>query len=67
VLDTLGVFGTQKAPALAAEARRATRFLKGKRVSIVRRWRGAELLIEFQDGRRLFVDGLSDLELSITE
>ena len=57
------------APALtlSEEAKRATRMLKGKAVRVVRRHRRGELLIEFDDGTRLFVDHVTlGLELSVT-
>jgi hypothetical protein len=53
---------------LSAEARRATKMLKGKEVQIVWRHREGEVGIQFTDGSRLFVDHTeSGLELSITE
>jgi hypothetical protein len=53
---------------LSAEARRATRRLKGKEVKFVRRHREGEVGIQFTDGTQLFVDHTeSGLELSITE
>jgi hypothetical protein len=52
---------------LKSEAERATRLLQGKAVSKVRRHHPAEVLIEFSDGTRLFVDKTNDgVELSIT-
>ena len=52
---------------LKAEGRRASRMLKGKIVKVVRRHRAGEVLIEFTDGARLFVDAKGDeIELSIT-
>jgi hypothetical protein len=52
---------------LKAEGRRASRMLKGKIVKVVRRHRAREVLIEFEDGTRLFVDAKGDqVELSIT-
>jgi hypothetical protein len=51
---------------LKAEGRRASRMLKGKIVRVIRRHRTGEVLIEFQDGTRLFVDAKGDeIELSI--
>ena len=42
--------------------------LKGKIVKVVRRHRSGEVLVEFTDGTRLFVDAKGDeIELSITE
>lgn len=53
---------------LKAEGLRASRMLKGKIVKVVRRHRSAEVLVEFTDGTRLFVDAKGDeIELSITE
>ena len=52
---------------LAAEARRASRMLRGKAVKKVWRHRSAEIGIEFEDGSRLFVDAKSHgLEITIT-
>ena len=52
---------------LRAEGRRASRMLKGKIVKDVRRHRSGEVLVEFTDGTRLFIDAKGDeIELSIT-
>jgi hypothetical protein len=52
---------------LPEEARRGTRLLKGRVVRAVRRRRRAEIVIEFDDGTRLFVNAVMDrLEISIT-
>ena len=52
---------------LSQEANRATESLAGKVVARVERHRASEVLIEFTDGTRLFVDGTTQgLELSIT-
>ena len=52
---------------LENEAILATRMFAGKSVALVRRHRAAEVVIEFTDGTRLFVDAAGDaLELSIT-
>jgi hypothetical protein len=52
---------------LASEAMRATTLLHGKVVDKVVRHRPGELLLEFNDGTRLFVDiAGSALEVSIT-
>ena len=57
----------QKSKVIVAEARKATRMLRGKLVKRVWRHRATELGIEFADGSRLFVDAkASGLELSIT-
>ena len=49
------------------EATRATEMLRGKRVERIARRSEAEVLVEFTDGTRLFVDlSGSALELSIT-
>jgi hypothetical protein len=53
--------------AMRSEARRATRLLKGRTIARVRRQRVAEVLLEFQDGWRLYVDGQRQVELSILE
>jgi ribosomal protein L7/L12 len=50
------------------DAARASELLKGKVVSLVRLPRDKTVLVEFEDGTRLFVDAVgSELELSITE
>ena len=52
---------------LQQESERATELLKGKAVDKVKRHKQTELLVEFTDGTRLFVDAHQDeLELSIT-
>jgi hypothetical protein len=52
---------------LKAEAERASEMLRGKVVARVIRHRPTEVLLEFTDGTRLFVDQAADaLELSIT-
>jgi len=51
---------------LEEESERATAMLAGKVVTRVVRHREAEVLIEFEDGTRLCVDGASALEMSIT-
>jgi hypothetical protein len=49
------------------EGDRLTQFLRGKTVKVIRRHRPAEVLIEFDDGTRLFVNNVSaGLEFSIT-
>lgn len=54
---------------LREETRRATRMLLGKVVRRVVRHRKKEVLVEFSDGTRLYVDWqpTEELELSITE
>ena len=52
---------------LEQEALRATEMLKGKIVAAVIRHRESEVLIQFTDGTRLFVDQTPvGVELSIT-
>lgn len=52
---------------LNSEAEKATKMLQGKTVSKILRYQKAEVLIEFSDGSRLFVDKSDEgLELSIT-
>lgn len=52
---------------LDEEAAEAERLLSGKSVSRVWRHRGSEVVLEFSDGTRLFVDGgRAPLELSVT-
>ncbi|MEO5679667.1 MAG: hypothetical protein ABIS47_08360 [Acidimicrobiales bacterium] len=51
---------------LSREAQEATEMLSGLTVRLVRRHRPTEVMIEFADGTRLFVDAVGALELSIT-
>lgn len=51
---------------LDRDGERATEMLKGKSVKRIARHTPAEVLIEFTDGTRLFVDATGALELSIT-
>ena len=52
---------------LNSEAEKATKMLQGKTVSKILRYQKAEVLIEFSDGSRLYVDKSdTGLELSIT-
>lgn len=52
---------------LKQESERATEMLSGKSVKLVERHRLGEVLIEFIDGTRLFIDAKAgELELSIT-
>ena len=51
---------------LAREAEKATELLGGLTVRVVKRHRPSELLIEFTDGTRLFVNAEGEVELSIT-
>ena len=54
--------------ALNNEASKATEMLTGKVVSLVQRHREKEVLVEFTDGTRLFIDSSNaGLELSITD
>lgn len=56
-----------EATQLEDEAERASEMLRGKVVARVIRNRPTEVLVEFADGTRLFVDRATDaLELSIT-
>jgi hypothetical protein len=53
---------------LEKEAAQLTELLRGKVLRIVRRHRSDEILIEFEDGTRLFVNRISaGLEFSVTE
>jgi hypothetical protein len=63
--DTLIVFFVGVSMTLEEEAERATALLLGKVVKRIVRHRDREVLIQFADGDRLFVDGESSLELSI--
>ena len=52
---------------LEVEATKLTDLLRGKVVKVVKRHRSAEVLIEFDDGTRLFVNNIPDgLEFSVT-
>jgi hypothetical protein len=51
---------------LENEGAEVTRMLGGRTVLVVRRDRETEVVIEFDDGTRLFVDSKNPLELSIT-
>lgn len=51
---------------LEAHALRATELLAGKVAEAVTRHRENEVVIQFTDGTRLFVDSEKTLELSIT-
>ena len=52
---------------LKNESRRATRLLKGKVVQSVRRSKVGELMLQFTDGARLYIDVTgTEMELSIT-
>ena len=51
---------------LSREADEATQLLRGLAVTVVLRHRPSEVLIEFADGTRLFVNAEGALELSIT-
>jgi hypothetical protein len=58
---------TNRSAILSDEAKRAAKLLAGKVVSTVRRPTETTVLIEFEDGTRLFVDARPDgLELSVT-
>lgn len=52
---------------LEDEAAKLTDLLRGKTVKVVRRHRFGEVMIEFDDGTRLFVNNISDgLDFSVT-
>lgn len=51
---------------LVTESQRATSLLKRRAVSAIKRERGNDLLVEFEDGVRLYIDSKAPLELSIT-
>lgn len=51
---------------LSRDADEATNLLRGLTVRVVRRHRSSELLVEFENGTRLFVNSATDVELSIT-
>ncbi|WP_176596524.1 MULTISPECIES: hypothetical protein [Sphingobium] len=52
---------------LDEESERATCMLLGKAIRRIARFRETEILIEFEDGTRLFVDSATPLQLSIQE
>lgn len=55
------------APSIEAEAAELERLLVSKTVSLVRRHRAGELLLQFTDGTRLFVNEANGgLEFSVT-
>lgn len=51
---------------LDEEGERATALLRGKTVKRVLRVREQDVMVEFDDGSRLFADSETSLELSIT-
>jgi len=52
---------------LEDEAKRIEELFRDKTVKVVRRHRPTEVMIEFNDGTRLFVDAISDgLDVSVT-
>jgi hypothetical protein len=51
---------------LEEESQRATAMLLGKKVRRVMRFRDSEVMIEFEDGRRIFADSVAPVEVSIT-
>jgi len=51
---------------LEEESQKATAILLGKRVGRVIRSRDGEVVIEFEDGSRIFADSTAPIELSIT-
>jgi hypothetical protein len=52
---------------LKEEAEKLTNLLRGKSVKLVRRHRAKEVVIEFDDGTRLFVDTATALDFSVTD
>ena len=52
---------------LEEEANKASDLLSGKTIKSIHRFRCSEVLIEFTDGTRFFIDGHSSIELSITQ
>ena len=52
---------------LSREASEASKMLAGLQVRLVQRHRPSELLIEFDNGTRLFIDAQGALNLSITD
>jgi hypothetical protein len=51
---------------LDEEATRISELVEGKAIVAVYRHRASEIVIEFADGSRLFVDAISALEISVT-
>jgi hypothetical protein len=53
---------------LESEASKLTDILRGKAVNVIKRHRPGEIMIEFEDGSRLFVNRASTgLEFSVTD
>lgn len=52
---------------LDEEAEQATELLKGMIIKSIVRFRETEVMIEFEDGTRLYADSQSKLELSVNE
>lgn len=52
---------------LEEEQERAEKLLKGRTISKIWRHRPNEVVIQFEDGGRLFVDADTPLELSVTD
>jgi hypothetical protein len=53
---------------LETDAERMSQLLRGKAVRVVQRHRTIEVLLQFEDGTRLFVNAIADrLDFSITE
>jgi hypothetical protein len=52
---------------LEYDGTKLTDLIRGKTVEVVKRHRSGEVLIEFDDGTRLFIDAIPDgLECSVT-
>ena len=52
---------------LKEESKKATELLEGRKVQVIVRHKPSEVLIQFTDGSRLFIDiSNEELELSIT-
>jgi len=65
--ETSAVYDKDPKKQLIKEEKRATKLLKGRVVKKIRRHREEEVLIEFEDGTRFFIDWReNELDLSIT-
>ncbi len=65
--ETSAVYDKDPKKQLKKEEKRATKLLKGKVVKKIRRHRKEEVVIDFEDGTRFFIDWRdTELDLSIT-
>jgi hypothetical protein len=65
--ETSVVYDKDPKKQLVKEEKRATKFLKGKVIKKIRRYRKEEVVIEFEDGTTFYIDWRENkLDLSIT-